>query len=339
MWNTPAETSVIANEIPNYRAARQPTRFAGCSQVNGLFLKADGSITCSCSRYWTILADAREVDLGIWYNGAVQRYVRESFIAGAEPFAFCKDCSSRVHEISWARTEIEPSLTLHVEPSSQCNLFCSAQACTCTFERQSLNPPPRHILDFAIYERALGELHRAGLLASNIAFVGFGEPLFNSRLPDMARLGRALFPAAHLYTDTNANFGTRRAEEIADCGLDDIRLGIDGCDQASYVAYRVSGDFAKAYSFAGKLAAAVRAAGSATKVVWKYILFKHNDRDEQILRAVELAGVIGVPIIFDLTVGELASRRTLAELQAVIGDHQLRCNIAPDASGLAPALP
>jgi MoaA/NifB/PqqE/SkfB family radical SAM enzyme len=66
-----------------------------------------------------------------------------------------------------------------------------------------------------------------------VSFVGFGEPLFNSRIPDMARLAKKLFPVATVLVDTNANFGGRRARELANCGIDEIRLGLDGADQKS----------------------------------------------------------------------------------------------------------
>jgi molybdenum cofactor biosynthesis enzyme MoaA len=177
------------------------------------------------------------------------------------------------------------------------------------------------------------EMHRAGLVAASVALVGFGEPLFNSRCHDMARLARELFPSARIFMDTNGNFGDRRATEIADCGLSDIRLGIDGCDQESYVAYREKGSFAKAYAFAGKLADAIRKTGSSTEAVWKYILFRHNDRDEQIALAIKLAADIGMPITFDRTVGHLASTRPMAEIQKLIGEVKIGCNVDVAAYG------
>lgn len=320
---TPVETRISPDKIPEYRATRHKTQFQGCTQLNQLFLKADGKISCSCMRYWDILADAKETNIGKFANGELMRYIRESFSEGYEPFAICGGCASR-----WTETKIEmeiKSVGLHIEPSSQCNLYC--EACTCTFERLSDNPPKRVTLDFATFEKVLCDIVEAGLGVSYIAFVGFGEPLFNSRVPDMARLARSLFPTTRLFLDTNGNFGDRRAEELADCGLDEIRLGLDGMDQQSYVAYRKNGDFAKAFNFARKLAAAIREKNSATKAVWKYILFRHNDRDDQIAAAVRMADEIGIPIIFDLTVGEIASSRTMDEIQTVVGAHALGCNI------------
>lgn len=326
---TPAETLVTPASIPDFRSRRQPTRFTGCDQVDQIFLKANGKITCSCQRYFHVLADAREIDVGQWFNGEMQRYIRESFLAGEEPFDFCASCLSRLS----SRASIQPierTIRLHIKPSSYCNLYC--ELCACTFERRSDNPPPRSNLDFDLFATKLSEIVRADLSVAEVAFVGYGEPLFNSRVHDMASLSRRLFPQSRIFMDTNANFGDRRAEEIADCGLDEIRLGIDGCDQPTYAAYRESGNFAKAYAFAGKLASAIRAKSSTTRAVWKYILFRHNDSDEQIAQAVRMADQIGIPIIFDLTHGELASKRPIEQIRTAIGDHKLGSNIDLEAS-------
>ena len=171
------------------------------------------------------------------------------------------------------------------------------------------------------------DLHRASMCVDSVAFVGFGEPLFNSDVPRMASLSRSLFPSAYIFLNSNANFGERRAEEIADCGLNEIRLGIDGMDQISYESYRRKGDFAKAFSFARRLAASIRQKNSATRAVWKYILFRHNDRDDQLAAALSMADEIGIPIIFDLTVGHLASPRNLEDIQHILGSRPIGCNI------------
>lgn len=327
--HTPAETFITADRIPEYRTQQHPTSFHGCSQTTQIFLKADGKVSCSCMRYYHILADAKDENLAVFFNGPVMRYIRESFQAGKEPFAFCQGCVSRVSG-SAPIDFIQRGMALHIEPSSQCNLFC--EVCICTYERQSDNPPPRRILDFGIYESMMAQLIEARINVNSIALVGFGEPLFNSRTHDMAALGRRLYPAARIYMDTNGNFGERRAEEIADCGLDEIRLGIDGVDQPTYVGYRRNGNFTKAFAFAGRLASTIRHKGSKTRAVWKYILFSHNDRDEHLLAAIRMAEEIGIELIFDQTVGDIASDRPIEDVRRLVGERGFACNIDPAAA-------
>ncbi|WP_219319829.1 radical SAM protein [Methylovirgula sp. HY1] len=309
----PTEVRITPDQIPKYRAQRHPTTFQGCTQINQIFLKADGKITCSCIRYYKILEEAKNINAAEWYNGQIMTYIRDSFKDGLEPFSFCAGCIARKSALDIDSTI--KTVELHIEPSSQCNLFCSA--CICTDERLSDNPPPRSNLDFALFEKMAKELAAADLTVGQVAFVGFGEPLFNSDLPQMASLSRALFPDARIYVDTNGNFGTKRAAELADCGLSEIRLALDGTSQEPYAKYRASGDFNKALAFAATLANEIRARGSKTKLLWKYILFRHNDTDAEILKALDMAEEIGISLQFDVTYGELASQRSLNEVRAL----------------------
>ncbi len=265
-------------------------------------------------RYYHVLEDAENVNVAEWYDGKMMNYIRESFEAGYEPFQFCEGCVWRVATVDIKAQK--QSVNLHIEPSSQCNLFCSA--CICTIERLSNNPPPRKHLKLSTFSKVVNEFAQSKVNVDSIAFVGLGEPLFNSDLPAMAQLSRTLFPRARIYADTNCNFGARRAKEIANCGLSDIRLSLDGVTQEAYVKYRRAGKFDKAFEFAKTLADEVRKTGSPTKLTWKYILFRHNDTDEEILQAVDLAKQIGVEIDFDATYGDLASKRDMDDIRAIV---------------------
>jgi hypothetical protein len=325
---TPDLRFVLESQIEEFRAKRVPTTFKGCTQLYQLFVKSNGMLSCSCMRYWDILADARDIDAGEFFNGKIMQFIRECFAEGYEPFSFCEGCPSRLSSFDSA-DHVYKWIDLHIEPSNQCNLFC--EACLCTYERSTENTPPRLSLDYDLYGKTLREVHRAGLSLRNLALVGFGEPLFNSRTPDMARLARELFPNAYIFVDTNANFGKRRADELADCGISEIRIALDGVDQTSYEIYRSNGNFDRVLQFTRDLIGAVRDAKSSTRAVWKYILFKHNDSDEQILTAVRMASETGIPIIFDGTVGHNASLRTPAELEALVGK-PFGCNIDPTST-------
>lgn len=322
---TPDPKFVLESQIDEFRSARVPTEFKGCTQLYQLFVKSNGMLSCSCMRYWDILADIRDIDTGEFFNGKIMQFIRECFGEGYEPFPFCEGCPSRLSSFE-SSDRIYKWIDLHIEPSNQCNLFC--EACLCTYERSTQNTPARLSLDYGLYEKTLREVHRAGLSLRNLALVGFGEPLFNSRTPDMARLARELFPNAHIFVDTNANFGKRRVEELANCGINEIRIALDGVDQASYEIYRSNGNFDRVLQFSRDLVQAIRDTKSSTRAVWKYILFKHNDSDEQILTAVRMASETAIPIIFDGTVGQNASLRTPAELEALVGK-PFGCNIDP----------
>ena len=328
MARTPKVRPITEDMIPTLRARRRKTAFGGCYMCSGIFVKADRTLGCSCQiGYYANLGDIAATDVGAFVNGPVIRYIRESFKAGYEPFDMCGSCVSRAMEYppEWHETDI----AVHVEPSNQCNLFC--EICLCTDERKSSNTPPRVNLDYDAFEKMVRDIAAAGLRIRRLALVGFGEPLFSSEVPRMTAVARATFPEAFIFMDTNANFGEKRAEEIANCGFDEIRLSIDGVDQRSYEAYRKRGNFEKTIAFARRLAAAVRETDSTTKLIWKYILFRHNDRDDQIRAAVQMADELKIEIQFDVTVGSEASSRSLDEINAILDGHRIGSNLDLDA--------
>jgi hypothetical protein len=323
----------MAQKIPEYRAGRHRTTFGGCFMCSSIFVKADNHLGCSCLiGYHASLGEVSNLDMGEFVNGPLLRYVRESFLEGYEPFDICGSCHSRnaTYPASEALDDPDPTRVsrvqiLHLEPSNNCNLYC--EVCLCTDERLSANTPKRIQMSYGLFEKMVQDLKRAKVGVDRLALVGFGEPLFNSEVPKMSVLFRKEFPAAQIDLDTNANFGVRRAEEIADCGIDVIRLGLDGCDQVSYETYRKNGNFEKGLNFARQLVNTIRQRGSKTRAVWKYILFRHNDRDDQILKALDLADEIGIEIDFDLTGGELASPRSLKNIRALIGSRKIGMNL------------
>lgn len=325
---TPPVVPLSADDLEAYKAQRRPSEFGGCYMCQGLFVKATGGLGCSCQiGYYADMGNIAEIDMGAFVKGPLLRYIRESFKDGYEPFEMCARCYSKTAK--YPELDLETSVAIHVEPSNSCNLWCSV--CLCTEERRSNNEPPRVNLDVAAFEKMLHEIKAAGLTMGTLALVGYGEPLFNSDTPRMAAMGRALFPDAYIFIDTNCNFGTRRAREIADCGLSEVRLALDGVDQESYEGYRRGGNFAKAVAFTRHLADAVRETGSGTKLIWKYIMFNHNDGEDQLRLAIGMAKELGVEIQFDYTFGDRASKRSKEDLDKIIGSARTSFNLDRDA--------
>ena len=231
------------------------TQFKGCTQLYQYFVKADGTMACSCMRYWDILADLRNIDAGRFYNGQMMKYIRQSFAEGYEPFSFCHGCASRL--ANYDRTnEVYDFIDLHIEPNNQCNLYC--EACICTFERLSSNVPARVALDYEplreiVEGDQIGRPFRPPSCAGRLWRTAVQRPH-----PRYGSAWKADLPNAFIFVDTNANFGKRRAEEIANCGLNEIRLALDGVDQSSYEAYRRNGEYDKALQFTKDLAAEIR---------------------------------------------------------------------------------
>ena len=85
------------------------------------------------------------------------------------------------------------------------------------------------------------------------------------------------------------------ARRLARSGIDEVTFSIDGATPDSYVQYRQRGDFAKAIRNLTALVDEKRKHGLDVPFVnWRYILFSHNDSDEEMALARKMAADIGV---------------------------------------------
>jgi len=310
---------VISNPM---MAHHRKTDFKSCHMCAGVFFKCNAKLTCWCNDGYNYeLGDMRTDHVGEFITGNVMQHIRNSFQMGYEPFKICQNCIAKTNTV---RT-LEDGILIQVEPSNICNLFC--EFCSCTFERQYENPPKRKLLPFELYSKSMEEIRDSNIKVAVIGFIGYGEPLFNPYICQMSQLARNLFPESLIFIDTNANHSPRKARNLADCGVDEVRMGIDGVDQVSYVKYREQGNFDKCIKFAKALCDETKRIGSSTKPIWKYILFNHNDSDDQIDKAMQMADEMGVKILFHLTSTPNKSLRKDEDIISQVGMSRIGSNV------------
>ena len=98
---------------------------------------------------------------------------------------------------------------------------------------------------------------------------------------------KARFPHIYLYTSTNGlAFTEEQVRRLVHSGIDEVTFSIDGATPESYAKYRQRGDFAKAIRNLRAAADEKRRAGRDVPFInWRYILFTHNDSDEEMTLA------------------------------------------------------
>ena len=265
-----------------------------CNVNHSIFLRSNGSLACWCD--YGSLKTLQEFDPTLDYAedvylGKVYGYIREQLAKGTMPFPdYCSKCMVLQINSPFVSTYPRDRYidTFQVEPALACQLDCPG--CIPMKERKTrlVRTPVGHlILAPKVFEKILGDFSRAGMRIRVIDFQGHGEPTLNRDVWSMIRMAKALCPKSYLTMCTHANLNF--TEEMIDAGLDQIIYAIDGMDQESYAPYRVYGDFAQAYRFMKSFSTAVRSRRAKTDTVWKYVLFRHNDSPEQLLKAQEMA--------------------------------------------------
>jgi hypothetical protein len=263
-----------------------------------MVLLCDGRLVCGCADPYgkRVLGDLRVTPTvsSVW-TGDVASRLRQDIVNGGSKF--CGDCPLK---LPLRRDEPPPARPLDVGPlpsrlyiecTAACNISCN-QSC-CAPETGITRTRQAGMLDYDLFTRVVDE---AAPSLVRIDFFNYGEAFLHKRALDMVEYIKSRHPQVYLYTSTNglalSEDGARR---LARSGIDEVTFSIDGARHDSYVRYRQRGDFAKAIRNLTALADEKRANGLDVPFVnWRYILFTHNDSDEEMDLARRMAAEIGV---------------------------------------------
>jgi MoaA/NifB/PqqE/SkfB family radical SAM enzyme len=130
---------------------------------------------------------------------------------------------------------------VHVDPTNRCNFRC--RFCP-TGQPELLKQVgrPGGLMDFALFEKIMGDLLRFPEKVKVLHLYKDGEPLLHPDFGRMARLAGALAVADRINLTTNAALLTaERAAEILDAGIDLVRVSVEHVTDEGYL--RQTGTF------------------------------------------------------------------------------------------------
>jgi hypothetical protein len=257
----------------------------------------DGRVVCGCADPYArrVLGDTRAASVhDIWAGPVISSLRRDLNDGGSK---FCGDCPLKLPLKKDDQPNVRPldagalPSRLYVECTAACNISCT-QAC-CAPETGITRTRQAGMLDFDLFTRVVDE---AGASLVRIDFFNYGEAFLHKRAVEMCEYIKARFPNIYLYTSTNGLALTEaQARRLVHSGIDEVTFSIDGASQGSYEHYRQRGRFETAIENLRVMADEKQRSGRDLPCLnWRYILFKWNDHDEEMLRARKLASDIGV---------------------------------------------
>jgi hypothetical protein len=262
-----------------------------------MVLLCDGRLVCGCADPYgrRVLGDVRTETVSAVWTGARTDALRRDLNAGGSKF--CGDCplklplkkDDRPPQRDLAVAAL-PS-RLYIECTAACNISCE-QAC-CAPETGITRTRQAGMLDFELFRRVVDE---AGPSLGRIDFFNYGEAFLHKRAIEMCEYIKSRFPHIYLYTSTNGlAFSEEQVRRLVRSGIDEVTFSIDGATAESYVKYRKRGDFDKAIRNMRSAVAEKRSLGRDVPFInWRYILFTHNDSDQEMNLARTMAAEIGV---------------------------------------------
>ena len=335
------------------------TRFTCSWPWSTMVMLCDGRMVCGCADPYgkRVLGDAKAEGVSAIWTGDGARSLRRELNAGGSKF--CGDCPLK---LPLKKDDVPPQRDLNVQPlpsrlyiecTAACNISC-AQAC-CAPETGITRTRNAGMLDFDLFTKVVDE---AGPSLVRIDFFNYGEAFLHKRAVEMCEYIKSRFPHVYLYTSTNGlALKDDQVRRLVHSGIDEVTFSIDGATAESYARYRQRGDFAKAIATMRAAADEKRRNGRDVPFInWRYILFNHNDSEQEMQLARAMAADIGVDrLSWELTdhPEDMFSRRfqrgtpDLATIQHEIWDANNLGNAIPGATpraeivvrGTLPGLP
>jgi pyruvate-formate lyase-activating enzyme len=167
-------------------------------------------------------------------------------------------------------------------------------------------------LPLDVLKRVVSE---AGALVERVDMFSYGEPLLYRDLVDALRHIRASLPRAEVAISTSGTQARAPLVEtlVEESLVDWLIFSIDGSDAETYRRYRVGADFDTV--LANMTRALQLSRGTKVRVVWQYVVFRWNDGDAQLRRAIAMSNELDVPLWFDFAHTWGRSRRVPEHLR------------------------
>ncbi len=278
-----------------------------CFINSGIFLRANGSIRCGCDEGTRINLQPYNADIDYaedLYFGKAYQKIRHHLKKGDMPDSnLCSRCALLSTTDSFNSSFADDRIIdiFQIEPSFACVLECPS--CVDRKRRKDILPKTKGghlILPLDVFNKILTDLVKAGIKIRKFSLEGHGEPVLNRHVWKIIELIKQMYPKSYVSMTTNAHITFK--PEMLYSGLNELIFAIDGMSQETYEPYRKKGNFEKAYNYMKDFSTAALEKQVPISTVWKYVIFEHNDKPDNLLKTQELAARAGISkIVFVIT--------------------------------------
>jgi MoaA/NifB/PqqE/SkfB family radical SAM enzyme len=165
-----------------------------------------------------------------------------------------------------------------IEPNLYCNLQCPA--CP-TGLRLGLRPTVA--IDEELFKSTIDQI---GDYIFQLYMYNWGEPLLHKRTPEMISYAKKKEINIVLSTNLSIKLTDDYIDRLVLSGLDRMLVSLDGVTQESYSKYRRNGNLELVRENVMRIRKAKERLGSATpKVIWQFLVFRHNEHEIDQARA------------------------------------------------------
>jgi MoaA/NifB/PqqE/SkfB family radical SAM enzyme len=158
----------------------------------------------------------------------------------------------------------------YIEPTLFCNLRCPA----CPTGLQ-LGLRPSSTIKWDLFKSTIDEI---GDYVFSLYMYNWGEPLLHKQTPEMIRYAKDKEVDILLSSNLSLKLTDDYIERLVKSGLDTLVVSLDGTTPEANAKYRIRGELELVRENMLRIQAAKKKFGVQTpKVVWQFLVFKHNE--------------------------------------------------------------
>ena len=260
--------------------------------IHGITVNSDLTVSCNCSDIYGHgkIGDLKSENFEDIFKNKTVKSLRKNLQKGKLPIMDCVTCRNLfpIKKSTKTPAYILPRFLL-IENTVACNLNCIA----CNRKKVMAN---RKKLSMSLDDIKYLSQKLKTVNPRSIHYYNQGEPFISKNIKKEITILKKDHPQTEITTSTNSLLINSDEKRQAAMLFDHIYFSIDGATQASVEKYQKGSDFKKAYKNMTDL---VKFRGKKNKPVieWKYVLFRWNDRHQQLKKAAHLAKKSGVDLI------------------------------------------
>lgn len=271
---------------------------AGESDYN-ICINSDLTVSCNCQDFDGSgqIGSLKSQSLAEIFAGPIANGFRKTLAARGFPTPTCASCADLrivpVEEATRGLTSYRvPYKGIMVENTVLCNLRC--RMCN---RKELLQLRSQQVT------MPLADVEKVALLlkehqVQSLLFFNLGEPFLPPDVDKQLQVIRKHNPDIRIVTSSNGQLLDESRKIEAALMTDYIYVSLDGATQDAVSRYQVGADFDRGYRNIRNLVSERDSLGSKTPIVeWKYVVFRWNDRPDQIRKAIELAREAKVDVI------------------------------------------
>jgi MoaA/NifB/PqqE/SkfB family radical SAM enzyme len=128
---------------------------------------------------------------------------------------------------------LDTPFVINVDPASACNFSCDY-----CFHAIGNKMGKKGIMSWSLYKQIVHNILEFPSQVKTLRLYAFGEPLLNSRFPDMIKMAKDLDATRDIDTTTNGSLLTTKLNrEIISAGLDRINISVMGMNSNQYLKF------------------------------------------------------------------------------------------------------